>query len=131
MSTLSDVKAVSLRALEPIEQKLEGKYRPCKTKIPPRYMSVINHVQALISEATDPMNLVGVLLCPHTNQLLTHSAEPDVPWLGALHITVRPNFGADTHCTIRTHCIIHSPYCTIATSHAYATLTTKAPRSPF
>ena len=53
-----DMRAVSQDALGPIEEKLQGVFRPLKSS-PGKQLSVNNHVQALIHQASDPANLVS------------------------------------------------------------------------
>ena len=59
LSSMANLRELSLHALGPIGEKLDGKFKPCKSRAPPRHLSVTNHVQALISEATDIRNLVS------------------------------------------------------------------------
>lgn len=59
ITTLADQRSISSHAIGPIQEKLEGKFKPCKSNEEPRHMSVINHVEALINEATDDRNLVS------------------------------------------------------------------------
>ena len=61
VSTVADLRALSLHALGPIEDKLDGRFKPCKSRGAGRHLSVINHVQALVQEAMDPANLVSSL----------------------------------------------------------------------
>ncbi|TBU47261.1 hypothetical protein BD309DRAFT_856414 [Dichomitus squalens] len=53
---VADMRAVSQDALGPIEEKLQGVFRLLKSS-PGKQLSVNNHVQALIHQATDPGNL--------------------------------------------------------------------------
>ena len=54
----ADMRAVSQDALGPIEEKLQGMFKPTKTS-PSKPLSVSNHVQSLIHQASDNANLVS------------------------------------------------------------------------
>ena len=62
----ADMRAVSQDALGPIEEKLQGIFRPLKSA-PGKQLSVSNHVQSLIHQASDNTHLVSELLgyLPH------------------------------------------------------------------
>lgn len=54
----ADMRAVSQDALGPIEEKLQGIFRPLKLS-PGKQLSVSNHAQSLIHQASDNGNLVS------------------------------------------------------------------------
>ncbi|KAI1796128.1 hypothetical protein LXA43DRAFT_880633 [Ganoderma leucocontextum] len=51
-----DMRTVTQDALGPIKEKLQGIFRPLKSK-PGKQLSINNHVQALIQQASDPAHL--------------------------------------------------------------------------
>ena len=62
----ADMRAVSQDALGPIEEKLRGIFRILKSS-PGKHLTVSNHVQSLIQQASDNMNLVRTTVCtPHS-----------------------------------------------------------------
>ncbi len=66
----ADMRAVSQDALGPIDEKLRGIFRPLKSS-PGKQMTVTNHVQSLIQQASDNANLVRT--AAYTPQMTTHA----------------------------------------------------------
>ncbi|KAI0720383.1 hypothetical protein C8T65DRAFT_736114 [Cerioporus squamosus] len=62
----ADMRAVSQDALGPIDEKLRGIFRPLKSS-PGKQMTVTNHVQSLIQQASDNANLARMYIgwAPH------------------------------------------------------------------
>ncbi|RDX53828.1 hypothetical protein OH76DRAFT_1342536 [Lentinus brumalis] len=62
----ADMRAVSQDALGPIDEKLRGIFRPLKSS-PGKQMTITNHVQSLIQQASDNANLARMYIgwAPH------------------------------------------------------------------